>query len=63
MGGACKMAGRSSKGDINLYLSVVSSETGKRLTMSDHNSRHYALKIIQELLNLFPQAFTAFLCP
>jgi hypothetical protein len=57
------MAGRSSKGDINLYLSVVSSETGKRLTMSDHNSRHYALKIIQELLNLFPQAFTAFLCP
>ncbi|GAG34683.1 unnamed protein product [marine sediment metagenome] len=40
---------------ITAYLSVVSSETGERLTLPVHSSRHYALKIIQEPLNLFPE--------
>jgi hypothetical protein len=40
---------------ITAYLSVVSSETDERLTLPVHTSWHYALKIIQEPLNLFPE--------
>jgi len=54
-GGFCKAAGRPLREYITLYWSAVGLEAGKRLTLSVHDSRHYALKIIQEPLNLFPE--------
>jgi len=53
--GACKTAGTPLRKYITLYWSAVRSETGKRFTLSVHDSRHYALKIIQEPLNLLPE--------